>query len=167
MFCHIVFFCALIDCVPLHAGKLLRAREQEMAKYRHRIFEMFDLRDEAIHALTPKTAYHGTDPTASESWALKQLAVSRSASVTLVEFKGAEFGEETVSDLHEDFSQLADILVRDSKVLLDFAGVKSFCTAAIDELIRFKKILRTKGSRIVLCCLEPTARESFFGVRSP
>jgi anti-anti-sigma regulatory factor len=139
-----------------------------MAKYRHHIFEMYEFRDEAIRALTPKTAHHVTEATAPESWTFKHLAVSRSASVTHVEFKRAQaFDEETVSDLRADFAQLADSLVRDSKVLLDFAGVELFCAASIDELVLFNQKLRTKGSRIALCCLDPVARDTFFAARSP
>jgi anti-anti-sigma regulatory factor len=96
------------------------------------------------------------------------LAVSRSAGVTQVRFKEAQtFGEETVSDLRDDFAQLADRLGRDSKVLLDFTGVKSFSAASIGALALFNQKLQTKGSRIALCCLAPAARESFFAARSP
>ena len=134
-----------------------------MAKYRHRIFEMYEFRDEATRALTPKSARPVTAATAPESWTLKHLAVSHSASVAHVQFKSAlAFGEETANDLRADFSQLADRLVRDSKVLLDFVGVKSFSAASIDELILFNQKLRTKGSRIALCCLDPTVHQSFF-----
>ena len=134
-----------------------------MAKYRHRFFEMYEFRDEAIRALTPKTAHLATEGAGSESWTFTHLAVSRSASVTHVEFKRVQtFGEEIVSDLRKEFAQLADALVRDSKVLLDFAGVKLFCAACIDEIILLNQNLRTKGSRIVLCCLDPAVRASFF-----
>lgn len=134
-----------------------------MAKYRHRIFEMYEFRDESIRALTPKIARPVTEATAPESWSFKRLAVSLSGCVTHVEFKNSQASEdENVSDLREDFAQLADRLARDSKVLLDFAGVKSFCAASINTLVLFNQKLRNKGSRIVLCCLEPTARESFF-----
>ena len=138
-----------------------------MAKHRHAIFEMYEFRDEAIRALTPKTAHPVTEATASESSTFKHLVVSRAAAVTQVEFKRAQtLGDEIVRDLREDFAQLADTLVRDSKVVLDFAGVKSFCTASIQALVIFDKKLRIKGSRIALCCLEPAARESFFGTRN-
>ena len=134
-----------------------------MAKYRHRIFEMYEFLDEATCALTPKSARPVTEATAPESWTFKHLAVSRSASVTHVQFKRAQtFGEETASDLGEDFSQLADKLARDSKVLLDFAGVTSFSSASIDALDLFKRKLQIKGSRIALCCLDPAVRQSFF-----
>ena len=124
---------------------------------------MYEFRDEAIRALTPKSDQPATEATAPETWTFEHLAVSRSERVTHVQFKRAQaFGAETANDLRVDFSQLADRLVRDSKVLLDFVGVKSFCAAAIDELILFKKKLRTKGSRMALCCLDPTVQQSFF-----
>ena len=139
---------------------------KNMAKCRHRIFEMYEFHDEAIGALTPKIARPVTEASAPESWSFKHLAVSRSACVTHVKFKRSQtFGEETVSDLREDFAQLADKLVRDSKVLLDFAGVKSFWPASIDTLVLFNKKLRNNGSRIVLCCLDPAVRDSFFPAR--
>ena len=139
-------------------------REKQMAKYRHRIFEMYDFRDEAIHALTPKTSCSVPEPTAPESWIFEYLAVSYSASVTHVRFKGTQaFGEETVNGLRKEFAQLADSLAKDSKVLLDFAGVTSFCAAAINELILFRQKLRIKGSRMALCGLTPTAQASFLG----
>ncbi len=134
-----------------------------MAKYRHRIFEMYEFRDEATRALTAKSARPVTESTAQESWTFKHLAVSHSARVAHVRFKSAlAFGEETKNDLRADFAQLADRLVRDSKVLLDFVGVKSFCAAAIHELVLFNQKLRTKGSRLALCRLDPTVHQSFF-----
>ena len=105
------------------------------------------------------------ESTTPELRTFKHLAVSRSSGLTHVQFKQAKtFGEEkeTVSDLREDFAQLADLLGRHSKVLLDFAGVVLFSSASINALILFNKKLQTKGSRIALCSLDPTARESFF-----
>lgn len=52
---------------------------------------------------------------------------------------------------------------RSRSFLLDFVGAKSFCADAIDELILFNQKLRTKGSRMALCCLDPTVHQSFFG----
>jgi len=139
-----------------------------MAKYRHRIFEMYEFRDETISALTPREEKAGTEATTPESWAFKHLVVSRSAGVTHVQFKESQtFGEETASQLSDDFAQLADKLGRDSKVLLDFTGVKSIGSASIDVLVLFNQTLQSKGSRIALCCLDPTTRESFFPTRSP
>lgn len=139
-----------------------------MAKYQHRIFEMYEFRDETIRALTPKIAKPATEATAPESWAFKHLTVSRAASVTHVKFQESPtVGEQTVSNFGSDFAQLADRLGRDSKVLLDFAGVKEFSAASIDVLVQFKQKLQTKGSRLALCCLDAAVRESFFSVPSP
>ena len=44
-----------------------------MAKYRHRIFEMYEFRDEATRALTPKSARPATEATAPESWTFKSF----------------------------------------------------------------------------------------------
>jgi MFS superfamily sulfate permease-like transporter len=129
---------------------------------------MYDFRDEAILALTPKRDKPETESTTPKSWTLKHLAVSRSASVMHVHFKGAQtFGEKAASGLRDDFAQLADGLSKDSKVVLDFAGLKSFDSASIDALLLFKKKLQTKGSRIALCCLDPAARATFFAAGSP
>jgi anti-anti-sigma regulatory factor len=128
---------------------------------------MYELRQEAIRALAPKSDQPVTETTAPETWTSEHLVVSRSARVTHVEFKAAQtFGEKTVSDFRGDFAQLADRLDRDSKVLLDFAGVVSFSLAAINALSRFNQKLRSKGSRMVLCSLDPTARECFFADHS-
>ena len=137
-----------------------------MAKYRHRIFEMYDSRDEATHALTPKAERRATEATAPETWVFKHLAVSRSAGVTRVEFTDTKtFGDENVSELAEDFARLANLLDRDNKVLVDFTGVESLSPEFIDALIVFYDKLRTKGSRLALCSLEPGARQSFFVAR--
>ena len=138
-----------------------------MAKYRHRIFEMYEFRQEAIGVLTPKSDQPVTEATAPETWTFEHLAVSRSARVTHVEFKKARtFGEETVGKLREDFAQLADRLVRNSRLVLDFAGVTSFNAASLDALVLFNRKLQTKGSRMALCCLDPAVQQSFFSRRS-
>ena len=68
-----------------------------MAKYNHRIFEMYEFRDEALRALTPRTNRAVSDAAVSESWTFTHLAVSNAASVTHVEFKGAQsFGKENL-----------------------------------------------------------------------
>lgn len=137
-----------------------------MAKYRHRIFEMYEFRDEASRAMTPKLEKTATEATTPESWTFRHLAVSRCAGVTHVQFNEAKtFGDETPSSLGADLGHLADMLGRDSKVLLDFTGVASISSASINAIILLNEKLRTKGSRIALCCLEPTVRELFFAAR--
>ena len=134
-----------------------------MAKYRHRIFEMYEFHDEATRALTPKTVRPVTETTAPESWTFTHLAVSRSSNVLHVRFKSPEsLGGETVSDLRAEIAELSGKLEKDSKVLFDFAGVKSFCDASINALELFNRDLRTKGSRIALCRLAPGVKQSFF-----
>jgi anti-anti-sigma regulatory factor len=138
-------------------------KEAAMAKIPHRIFEIYESRAEAARALTPKLGRTATESSAPDSWVFKHLTVSRSAGVTHVQFTEAkDFGEETVAGLREDFAQLADTLGIDSKVLVDFTGVVLFSAAFIDALVVFSKRLRTRGSRIALCCLAPAVREFFF-----
>ena len=134
-----------------------------MAKYRHRIFEMYEHRDEAIRALIPKAEKPATEATAPQSWSFAHLIVSRTASVIEVQFKQPQnFEDAAASDLREDLARLADLLGRDSQILLDFSGVASFNAASISALVQFNKNLQTKGSRMALCSLEPAPRESFF-----
>ena len=134
-----------------------------MAKVRHRIFEMYEFRKEAVDALTQRSAQPVVETEAPEPWTLKHMAVSRSASVSLVEFKkGQTFEEETEKELREDLTRLADSLTRDSKVIFDFTGVMSISSASIDSLAQFNQKLRIKGSRIALCCIAPDVRQSSF-----
>lgn len=134
-----------------------------MAKRPHRIFEIFDLHDEALHALTPKSVSPVPNSTLTKSSSYKHLVVSRSEAVIHVEFeKSLDLGEETASDLSKDFGQLASNLDLDSKVLLDFSNVKSFCVANVDALVLFNRGLRHKGSRVVLCCLNAEVSEHFY-----
>ena len=137
-----------------------------MAKYMHRIFEMFESRDEAVRALTPKFEVADMETAVSESWTLRHLTVSRIGRITHVEFQGAtDFGDETINDLREDFAQLSNRLDMDSKVSMDFTGVASFNPASIRVLTEFHEKLRTKGSRMVLSSLDPSARSCFFADR--
>ncbi len=134
-----------------------------MAKIRHRIFEIYESCEEATRVLTPKLQKTVTESTPLDTWTFRHLAVSRFAGVTLVQFTDAsEFNEATAAELREDFDQLAEHLGADSKVLVDFRGVVLFDATFIDLLIIFSGKLRTKGSRIALCCLAPPVHESFF-----
>ena len=134
-----------------------------MARILHRIFEIYESREEATRALTPRSKKAVMESSAPDSWTFEHLAVSRSAGVTCVQFpEASNFNEATLAGLREGFAQLADQLGRDSVVLVDFTGVVLFHAAFIDALLLFSKKLRTKGSRIALCCLAPTALEFFF-----
>ncbi|MEO1616646.1 MAG: hypothetical protein AAFV88_12390, partial [Planctomycetota bacterium] len=87
---------------------------------------MFDFPDEATSALASKsqrntahrTAAHDDDP---ESWAFLHLVASPNEGVIHVKFKQKkQLVAEYPSELRTDFSQLADLLVNDSRVVLDF-----------------------------------------------
>ena len=134
-----------------------------MVKYRHRTFEMFDFFEEAACALSSKSTRHETESDDPTSWTFQHLVASRSAKMIHVKFKQKDCLDSQLSiELRSDFSHLADSLVNDSRVLLDFAGLRGFSTECIDELKRFNAKLQSKGSRIVLCNLEPAVRASFF-----
>lgn len=134
-----------------------------VAKYNHRVFEMYEFRDEAIKAITSKAANAAAETKPSESWEFEFLNVSRLASVTHVEFKKSQSSEgNTTGNLRRDFAKLSEILDNDSRVLLDFTGQGVVSTVAIDAIVSFNTALRQKGSRMVLCCLDPAVRSSFF-----
>jgi anti-anti-sigma regulatory factor len=124
---------------------------------------MYELHDEAANALNPDSHKTTTKSTAVESWNLKHLAVTCSENTTQVVFRDSPaFDQSTIAELREDLSQLAEVLAKDSRVLFDFTGVTVFNAASIAELALFKRKLQMKGSRIVLCCLDPEVREKFF-----
>jgi anti-anti-sigma regulatory factor len=134
-----------------------------MAKYRHRIFEMYELRDEAIRALTPRTETAATEATAPETWSFTHLDVSRIAGLLQIQFKAPRtFDDTTASAFRQDLARLTALMGRDSKVLVDFSGVVSFNATSIGALAQFNRNLQTKGSRMAICCVEPGTRESFF-----
>jgi hypothetical protein len=134
-----------------------------MAKFRHRIFEMFDYRDEAIHELSPKSVSDSAARDQPLELVLNHLSVSRSGGVTELGFKGIHpCGTENVALLVADLAQLANQLERGGKVLVNFKNVPLVDVGFIDALAQLKQKLRTRGSRVAICCLEPTARESFF-----
>lgn len=134
-----------------------------MAKYRHRIFEMYEQRDEALDALTPRTEKTATEVTAPETWDFAYLQASRVADKILLRFKGTQiFDDSVLGALRDDLTRLTGFLGRDSRLLLDFSDVTLFNAAAIRELAQFSRNLQSKGSRVVLCCLEPDVSAAFF-----
>ena len=139
-----------------------------MAKRQHRVFEMYDFLDEAVRDLTRNAVDRVTDVVDWEFWDFNLLVASHTTIITHVEFKkNVACGDEATSELHKDFAVLASRLVADSKVLLDFTDLKSFSTASIDTLVSFSKDLKHRGSRVVLCCLEPAVQEAFFSICRP
>ena len=138
-----------------------------MAKIRHRTFEIFDFLQEATDALASKSARLSTNVSDPESWRFRQLiAARRSSGIVHITFKQRAPVADSVNDLGMDLTDLAALLINGSRVLLDFEGVLEFDTDSIIELTEFNRKLHTKGSRVVLCNLEPTVRVSFFPQRS-
>ncbi len=134
-----------------------------MAKYRHRIFEMYEQRDEALEALTPRTEKSATEITAPETWSFAHLEASRIADKIVLQFIGTQtFDDAVTGALRDDLTRLTGLLGRDSRLLRDFSGVSVFNAAAIRELAQFSRNLPSKGSRVVPCCLEPDVSAAFF-----
>ena len=124
---------------------------------------MYEQLDEALDALTPRTEKVATEITAPETWDFSHLEASRVADKILLRFKGSQtFDEAELGPLREDFTRLTGLLGRDSRLLLDFTGITLFSAASIRELAQFSRNLQSKGSRVVLCCLEPDVSATFF-----
>ena len=135
-----------------------------MAKTRHRTFEIFEFLQEASEALASKSARVNTYALDPDLWRFRQFDTAiQTSGVVHVTFKQhADSKPETPSDLGKDLADLADLLTNGSRVLLDFEGVLAFDADAIAKLTEFNGKLQNKGSRVVLCNLEPTVRASFF-----
>lgn len=134
-----------------------------MAKYQHRTFEMYERFDETIDALTPKSGRRSSTPDDPAEWQFHQLDTSLVGVVTHVQFKERNYSEPKIEQqLRADFADLAERLINDSKVMLDFTEVESFSPGSIEAIVLLKQKLRNKGSRIVLACLGPEVRQAFF-----
>jgi len=135
-----------------------------MAKTRHRTFEIFDFLQEASDALASKSARVNTYPLDPDLWRFRQFdtAIQPSGVVHVTFKQHTDSKSESTSDLGKDLADLADLLTNGSRVLLDFEGVLAFDADAIIKLSEFNVKLQNKGSRVVLCNLEPTAQASFF-----
>ncbi len=140
-----------------------------MAKIRHRTFEMFDFLQEASDALASKSARPVTYAADSALWGLRQLDVTiKPSGVVHATFKppsgksrpGNE--AEWMSDFSNDLGELIKSLTSGARVMLDFEGVETFTPDAIARLGELQSKLKNKGSRIVLCNLEPEVRAMFF-----
>ena len=131
-----------------------------MTKDRHRIFEIYPSRDEAVCELIRNA---NNDLAVVETWSLKQLVVTGEAGITQIRYKGpAIMTQEVIAQVQDDLLQLASQLGGNSRVLIDFSGVEEFSSAGIQALILFNKKLQHRGSRMVLCCLDAHVRETFF-----
>ncbi len=135
-----------------------------MAKIRHRTFEIFDFLLEASDALASKSAGVTTYAVDPSQWSFRQLDTTlRPSGVIHVAFKPVLDGEPAPSsELGRDLTELAELLTNNSRVLIDFEGVPAFAADGVIKLSEFDSKLRNKGSRIVLCNLQPAVRETFF-----
>jgi anti-anti-sigma regulatory factor len=134
-----------------------------MAKYRHKIFEMFDDRAEALAELTPKSKQHRSGQNSSSPWNPKCLNISLDQETTIIEFeKNTCLDAENLAALQDDLKNLEQRLPRNSIALIDFSGVVSINAESIQALVSFKQDLKTKGSRMAICSLAPEPRKSFF-----
>ena len=135
-----------------------------MAKTRHRTFEIFDFVHEASDALASKSARPNTYPLDPDLWRFRQFdtAIQPSGVVHVTFKQHTESKSESTSDLGTDLADLAGLLTNGSRVLLDFEGVLAFDPDAIIKLSEFNGKLQNKGSRVVLCNLEPIVQASFF-----
>ena len=135
-----------------------------MAKIRHRIFEIFDFVQEASNALASKSARVSSYALDPDLWRFRHLHSNiKPSGVAHVTFKQkkADVESQSMSDLGKDLADLAELLTNGSRVLLDFEGVTTFDADAISKLGEFHRKLQSKGSRVVLCNLEPTVQASF------
>lgn len=139
-----------------------------MAKIRHRTFEIFEFLQEASDALASKSARVNSYVLDPSQWEFRLLnAANRPSGVIHITFKRHAEDESAARgalarDLSKDLAELAELLSNDSRVMLDFEGVLAYDSDAIIKLAEFDGKLRSKGSRIVLCNLEPAVHDSFF-----
>ena len=138
-----------ISQCPFLLGPLLAfTRDWLQASNKNRIFGISgtELRDEAIDALTPKSARVQTKTSDPTSWAFKRLAVSLAEQVTHVQLTETDYSdEETETDLRNDFVELAKKLGAGSNVLLNFTGVESFSASSIEPIVLLnQKMTRDK-----------------------
>ena len=135
-----------------------------MAKHGHRLFEIFDLHDEACDALATRGGAGANQAAVNwEDIKLDYLAVKIEDSITKVRFKKLKKASEPdLRDFRSDFAILATNATRNDKLLFDFTGMKTFSHTAITALGSLSNSLRHKGSRIVLCCLNDSTKACFF-----
>ncbi len=137
-----------------------------MAKYRHRLFEMFDFHDEACDALSTKGDTGSMPPVVPwEDAKLSYLTVQYENGLTKVSFLPMDASENDTRDYRNDIAVIASQVTRNNKLLFDFSGVHTFSDTAIAALGNLSNTLRHKGSRIVLCCLSDSAKACFFPVK--
>lgn len=123
---------------------------------------MYDFHDEARDALASKEdALSMQEAFEFQDAIFSCCALVHEAGIAVVRFENSS-RQSKVPDYRGDFAKLTEALPRNSKVLFDFSGVEDFHSASIEALGNLSHKLRNKGSRIVLCCLQPKVKEAFF-----
>lgn len=140
-----------------------------MAKIPHRTFEIFDFLQEASDALASKSARVSSSALDADLSNLRQLEANvRPSGVVHVTFQQPPSTEpESMSGFGNDLADLAKLLTNGSRIMLDFEGVSRFESDAVSKLGDFQGKLKNKGSRVVLCNLEPAVRALFFPHLTP
>ena len=134
-----------------------------MAKVRHRTFEMYELRDEAVTALTGNSARTAVEKVDPGLWTFQHFVTSRSDGITLVLLKETEgSAAEVSSKIRDELSLMVRSLDHNSRVVMDFEGVSTFSSESIEALTRFNQTLISKGSQLALCNLSPDVQAAFF-----
>ncbi len=124
---------------------------------------MFDFKDEAVSALTLRSSPPTSELEDPQLWAFKRLNASLSDGVIHVQFTASSLnGDEMRRELRGDFTNLADWVANNSRVLLDFEGVSDFDASCIEALTLLEQRLKSKGSRLALCSLGEAAQSEFF-----
>ncbi len=127
---------------------------------------MFDFLQEATQALLSKSSRPSQVKTDANLWSFQRLRVSQTDGVIHVTFKlDEQDSTSALDDLVKDLNLMAKSFDTDSQVVLDFEGLQAFCPDSIAALAVFGRRLQSKGSRMSLCNLEPSVRESFFPQR--
>ena len=136
-----------------------------MAKYRHRTFEMFDFYDEAVSTLKVRPR-EMQRVSGIETNTLEHLIVTEHEKIVRITFEPVCLDTPPSTCIYrDDFSQLADLLPNDSRVIVDFDGVTEFPTSSLETLEMFYRRLKSKGSRLVLCNLDPNVKSAFYPAR--
>ncbi len=127
---------------------------------------MYEFRDEAVTALTPRQVRQKVDSADPSLWTFANFTTSRADAVTLVTFKQAmDTNHESTVKIADELSLIARSLSIDSRVVIDFAGVQEFAPESIEALAQFQGVLQSRGSQVALCNLESDVRASFFPKR--
>ncbi len=148
---------------PVWSQRNFVTRRFAMAKYRHRTFEMFDFKEEAVAALTLRSSPPLSESEDPESWEFQRLSASQLGGVIHVRFQESNVeGDEMRRELRNDFVHLTELVPNDSRVLLDFEGVSEFDAGCIEALSLLELKLKSKGSRMALCQLGDDVQTAFF-----